>query len=256
MEDLWRILPVLAFAIATATPALAQTAAEPAPQSSGAQASPQPDSAAQRHLFAQVDRFEFHRQQNGADLLVWDAEGWYGSDRNRFWFKTDGTYSYARQSYDDAELQFLYSHAITRYFDLQAGLRQDPAPSVKSYGALALHGFAPDRFELDASVFFGEDGLTLGYFEAEYEIFLTEKLVLQPRIQLNLRSRSDPAAGQGSGLTMGEAGLRLRYQISRQIAPYIGVSWQKDFGQTADFARSYGENTANASLVAGLKLLY
>ncbi|MEG6507604.1 copper resistance protein B [Methyloligella sp. 2.7D] len=261
-----RILLSPAFALlalAFAAPAYAQTGTwnaadqyyDPA-EMQAAKRQLQHGSGDTRHLFLMADRFEYHRDDDGSDLLVWDAEGWYGGDINRFWFKTEGTYDYADESFEYAELQYLYSRAISRYFDLQAGFRHDPAPESKGYAAFALHGLAPQWFELDASVFFGEDGLTLGYFEAEYDLFLTQRLVLQPRMELNLRSQSDPEALQGSGFTTGELGLRLRYDIVREVAPYIGVSWERKFGETADFAESAGEDVSSTAFVAGLRLWY
>jgi len=135
-------------------------------------------------------------------------------------------------------------------------VRQNLEPNSKTYAAIGIMGLAPHWFELDVAFFIGEDGDTLGEFEAEYDILLTQRLILQPRIELNLAGQSDADHGQGSGFRDGEVGLRLRYEIVREIAPYIGVSYERKFGETADFAEAAGEDVDGTSFVAGLRIWY
>ena len=192
------------------------------------------------------------RDATGDNTFSWDGEGWLGKDLNKFWFKTEGERTAGNT--DDAELQFLYSKAIDRYWDFQLGVRYDfePSPS-RSWAVIGVKGLAPYFFDIDAALFIGESGRTAFRFEAEYELLLTQRLILTPDIEINLYGKNDAITGIGSGLSDIEAGLRLRYEIRREFAPYIGVNWSRLFGNTADFARIAGESTSEAQLVIGLR---
>ena len=192
------------------------------------------------------------RDVGGADTLSWDVQGWLGKDLRKIWFKSDGERSASRT--EEAELQFLYSKAIARYWDFQLGVRQDfkPSPS-RSWAVIGLKGLAPYFFDIDAAAFIGESGRVALRFEAEYEILLTQRLILTPEIEINLYGQNDPEVGTGSGLSDLEAGLRLRYEFRREFAPYVGVNWTRLFGNTSDFARIAGQNTSEAQLVIGLR---
>ncbi|MCE2510562.1 MAG: copper resistance protein B [Alphaproteobacteria bacterium] len=206
--------------------------------------------------FLQAERLEY-RSNEGSGLLFWDAEGWYGGDIHKLWVKTEGEYRFEADELEGAEVQVLYSRAIAPYFDLQAGLRYDfrPDPS-KTYGVLGIEGLAPYWFEIDAAMFVSEDGDVSANLEAEYEILLTQRLILQPRIEFNFAVQDVREIGVGSGLSEVEAGLRLRYEIERKAAPYIGVSWNRKVGDTADFARDEGEDVESVSFVAGFQLWF
>ncbi len=192
------------------------------------------------------------RDAGGDNTLSWDGEGWLGKDLKKIWFKTDGE----RNAGDtgEAELQLLYSKAIAGYWDIQLGVRHDfePSPS-RSWAVLGFKGLAPYFFDIDAAAFIGESGRVALRFEAEYELLLTQRLILTPDIEINLHGQNDPEVGIGSGLSDIETGLRLRYEIRRQFAPYIGVNWTKLFGNTADFANIAGRDTSEAQLVIGLR---
>lgn len=210
----------------------------------------------QSFLFLEADRLEY-QQADDSRLFVWDTQGWFGGDLNRLWLKSEGEYDIEGHAAEDAELQALYSRAVSPFFDLQAGVRQDFAPGPdRTYGAIGIQGLAPQWFEIDAAAFIGEDGDMLARFEAEYDLFLTQRLVLQPRTELNFAAQDIPETGTGAGLSTAEAGLRLRYEITREIAPYVGVAWQRSFGATADYAEAEGEDTEAVSFVAGLRLWY
>ena len=202
-------------------------------------------------IFDQVET----RDATGGDTFSWDAEGWLGKDLDKFWFKTEGERMAGNT--DDAELQFLYSKAIARYWDFQLGVRYDfePSPS-RSWAAIGVKGLAPYFFDIDAALFIGDSGRTALRFEAEYELLLTQRLILTPDIEMNLYGKNDPNIGIGSGLSDIEAGLRLRYEIRREFAPYIGVNWSRLFGNTADFARIAGESTSATELVIGLRVWF
>ena len=192
------------------------------------------------------------RDAGGDNTLSWDGEGWLGKDLQKIWFKTDGERTAGDTG--EAELQFLYSKAIAGYWDIQLGVRHDfePSPS-RSWAVLGFKGLAPYFFDIDAAAFIGESGRVALRFEAEYELLLTQRLILTPDIEINLHGQNDPEVGIGSGLSDIETGLRLRYEIRRQFAPYIGVNWTKLFGNTADFANIAGRDTSEAQLVIGLR---
>ncbi len=155
------------------------------------------------------------------------------------------------------ELQFLYSKAIAKYWDLQFGVRHDfePSPS-QSWAVIGVQGLAPYFFETDVAFFVGESGRTALRFESEYELLLTQRLILTPDIEVNVYGQDDAEVGIGSGLSDVEVGFRVRYEIRREFAPYIGVNWSKLFGNTKDFARIAGESTSEAQLVIGLRMWF
>ncbi len=214
------------------------------------------ESGAQTNWFVQADRFEY-RSNESDPLLLWDAQGWYGTDAHKLWIKTEGEYDFKADTFEGAELQALYSKPITSYFDLQAGVRHDFAPGDgRTFGVLGVQGLAPYLFEIDAALFVSGQGDVSARIEAEYEFILTQRLILQPRAELNFAMQDVPEYGVGSGLSTAETGLRLRYEIKREFAPYIGVSWERAVGDTADFARADGEDPSSVSFVAGLRLWF
>ena len=198
-----------------------------------------------------VDQLEI-RVADGDTPLVWDAEGWLGKDLNKLWLKTEG--EYIDGHFEEAELQALYSRAIAPFWDLQVGWRRDIRPRPdRDWLALGIKGLAPYYFDVDAAFFVGENGRTAARLQLEYEIMLTQRLILVPEIELNLYSEDDPDVGIGSGLSDIEAGLRLRYEIRREFAPYVGVNWTQLYGDTADFARMENEDTNNFQFVFGIR---
>lgn len=186
----------------------------------------------------------------------WDGEAWFGGDINRLWLKSEGEGSF-RQGVDSAEVQALYSRAVSPFFNLQAGVRQDLAPSPnRTYATVGFEGLAPHMFEVEGALFLSDRGDLLGRLEGYYDQRITQRLVLQPRVELNLAAQDVPENRLGAGLTDAELGLRLRYETSRGFAPYIGVSYEAKTGRTADFARADGKDAAGASLVAGVRFWF
>jgi copper resistance protein B len=186
----------------------------------------------------------------------WDGEAWFGGDINRLWLKTEGEGSF-RQGADSAEVQALYSRAVSPYFNLQAGVRQDLAPSPnRTYATVGFEGLAPYMFEVEGALFLSDRGDLLGRLEGYYDQRITQRLILQPRVELNLAAQDVPENRLGAGLTDAELGLRLRYEISRGFAPYVGVSYEAMTGRTADFARADGHDAAGSSLVAGVRFWF
>ncbi len=210
----------------------------------------------QNFLFALADRLEYQSNE-GESLIVWDAQAWYGGDINKFWLKTEGHYENENAEVEEAEIQALYSRAIASYWDLQAGLRYDNSPGPdRSHLVLGVQGLAPYWFEVDAVGFISDKGDVSFRVEVEYEILLTQRLILQPRVELNAALQDDIATGTGSGIGSIETGFRLRYEIAREFAPYIGINWARSFGDTADFRIANGEQVEQLSLVAGIRFWY
>ena len=214
---------------------------------------PKPVMDTERFTFLLLDRFEY-RAKSGNDGWPWGAQAWWGGDYNKLWIKSEGEAEW-RGPGERADVQALYARRVSPYWHLQAGVRQDarPTPS-RTTGVLTIQGLAPYWFDVEGSLFFG-NGIS-GRLEAEYDQLLTQRLILQPRIETNFAGSSDPARGIGSGLNDLELGLRLRYEIRREFAPYIGVSWTRKFGGTADFARAEGRDVSERALVLGLRVWY
>lgn len=197
-----------------------------------------------------------YQAREGRDGYRWDGEAWLGGDINRLVVKTEGEGAF-RGGVEAAEVQALFSHAIGPYFNLQAGVRQDfqPKPS-RTYATIGFEGLAPYWFEVEGAAFLSGKGDLLGRLGGYYDQRLTQRLVLQPRIELNLAAQDVPESRIGVGLVNAELGLRLRYEFSRQFTPYIGVSYDAKTGRTADYARAAGKDATTTSLVAGVRFWF
>ena len=200
------------------------------------------------------DQLELHNA-DGSNPWIVEAQAWIGNDVNKFWLKTD--VENRDGEIEEVEVQALYSRAIAPYWDLQMGIRHDLKPTpTRTWGVLGVQGLAPYFFEVDAALFVGESGKTALRISAEYELLFTQKLILSPELAANLYGQNDWEAGTGSGLSDIAAGLRLRYEIKREFAPYIGVNWSKQFGATADLAEHKGESARDTTLVAGVRIWF
>lgn len=222
-----------------------------------------PALAQQQHHFADqaifsyllVDQLEY-QSTDGPNALAWEAQGWLGGDYNRVWFKTEGEKE-SGGSVEEAELQVLYSRLVAPYWEFQIGLRHDFEPDpARTHAVVGVTGLAPYWFEVDAAAFLSEDGDLTARLEAEYELLLTQKLILQPLIEVNLAARDVEELGIRSGFTDLELGLRLRYEIMREFAPYVGVTWHRLLGGTADLAREEDEDVESFAMVAGFRIWY
>lgn len=194
--------------------------------------------------------------RDGRDGYRWDGEAWFGGDRDRLVIKSEGRGAFDR-SVDDAEVQALYSRAIGPYFNLQGGVRYDlrPNPS-RSHTTIGVEGLAPYWFEVEGAVFLSDRGEVLARAEAWYDQRITQRLILQPRGEVNLAAQDVPENGIGSGISDLELGLRLRYELAREFAPYVGVSWDRKLGDSARFARTAGDDASDVSLVAGVRFWF
>jgi copper resistance protein B len=201
--------------------------------------------------FVVFDELELH----GGDDLSWDANAWFGHAFNRFTVRTEG--ERADGDTERAELQLLWAHSFARWWDVVGGVRADFEPgSPRSWAALGVQGLAPYRFELEATAFVGENGDMAARFEGEYELLITNRLILQPQLELNWYGQSDPGRRIGAGLSSVEMALRLRYEFRREVAPYVGLVRERRVGSTADFARADGLDADDTSLVAGIRLRF
>lgn len=198
-----------------------------------------------------IERLEA-RVANGHDAYLWDLQGWYGGDIDRLVVKSEGEGAFGGVL-DDAEVQALWSRAIGPYFDLQGGVRLDVEPELRSHLVLGLQGLAPYMWHVDGALFLSDRGDLTARIEGEHDWKLTQRLILQPRAELELAAQDIPERGIGAGPTKLEAGLRLRYEIAREFAPYVGVGYEAKLGETADLARAAGEDPDGMAVVIGLR---
>ncbi len=204
--------------------------------------------------FLLFDKLEWHAG-NGPGSLSWSNSGWVGGDINRVWFRTEGDGG-GDDGLEDAQAHVLYGRAIARWWDVVAGVRQDIRPGTQTWLAVGVQGLAPGFFEVEATAYLSDEGQTAAHAELEYDLLLTNRLVLQPTVELNVYGKPNASLGVGSGLSTVEGGFRLRYHISREIAPYVGVSWARAFGATADLARQDDAPNGAPRLVTGLRVWF
>lgn len=199
------------------------------------------------------DRLEYNEQANAG---VFDLQAWYGTTFDRLVIKTEGDFS--EGSIEENQTDILWGHAVSAYWDTQAGVRLDynKEGENRQWLAFGLQGLAPYWFELDMTAYVGERGNTAFTLEVEYELLLTQKLIIQPRAEITLYGKNDKQNELGSGLSSSAIGFRVRYEFTRQFAPYIGVEWSNKFGNTADYATSSGQSSNNTAFVAGIKFWF
>ncbi|MBB4616489.1 copper resistance protein B [Sphingomonas abaci] len=189
----------------------------------------------------------------GRDTYRWDGEGWFGGDINRLVVRSEGEGTFGGRV-GTAEVQALYARGLDPYWNLQAGLRQDLGSGARrTYAVIGVEGLAPYWFDVEGALFLSDRGDLLGRVEGWYDQRLTQRLILQPRVEFNLAAQDMPASRIGAGLSSAEAGLRLRYEIAREFAPYVGVNWERRTGATARYARARGEEAGGAALVLGVR---
>ncbi|HET7932365.1 MAG TPA: copper resistance protein B [Rhodanobacteraceae bacterium] len=202
-----------------------------------------------------IDQLEYAFDNHGNDAAMLDGQFWYGADFNKLWLKFEG--ESARGKLEDLRTEALWDHAASTYWSTQLGVRHDFGEGPgRSWAAFGVQGLAPYWFETEATFYLGQNGRTAARVEVEYEELLTQRLVLQPRLELNLYGKDDPQRGIGSGLSDVALGIRLRYEIRREFAPYVGVIWRQRHGRSADFARAQGEPASDMQFVAGLRFWF
>lgn len=210
----------------------------------------------QLFTLVKIDQLEF-RSQDGDDITAWEGQARIGGDRHKLAVKSEGEYVVDPGKMESAEVQLLYQGLISDFFDVQIGVRHDfkPDPS-RGFAVVGINGLAPQWFEVDASVFLSDEGDVSARFEVEYDILITQRLVLEPAVEINVALSDDEPTGVGSGISDVELGLRLRYEIEREFAPYLGINWERKLGNTSDFARAEGEDDNVFSIVAGLRIFF
>ena len=203
------------------------------------------------HSLLLIDRLEHWDGKNG-NGQAWEASGWIGGNINRLWLRTDGERSQGRT--ESSGVEALYGRAISPWWDVLVGVRQDFRPAdSRTWAAIGIQGLAPYKFESSATLYAGSGGQLMAKAEIEYDVLLTNRLILQPLLEATVASKDEPEYGIGRGLNKVEAGLRLRYELNRRFAPYIGISHERAFGDTADYA---GDHARDTRWVAGIRMWF
>ena len=197
-----------------------------------------------------LDRFESRDAAHSP--LAWDLDTWIGRDLTKLWIRSSGE----RRDGDNAhaDLELLWGRSVARWWDVLAGMRRDFEPSPhRTWAAVGVRGTAPYRLQVEATAYLGSGNRSALRLETQYEVLVTNRWILEPQLELEWYGHSDMPRGVGAGLAEGELGLRLRYEVRREVAPYVGLIRSRKFGETADLA---GEDTADTSLVAGIRLWF
>jgi len=254
------IVATVAF-VCVATRAAAQPALPPISDADRAAAFP-PDLGGHSHRMFEdpfnhslrIDELE-SQQTDGDDVLAWKAHAWLGRSFDKLAIRTEG--EQRGDATDHAELQLLWSHTIARWWDLVAGARFDVQPTpTRTWAAVGVAGIAPYRFDIEATAFVADGGDSAARVEATYELLITQRWILEPRLELEWYGQDEAALGLASGLARSEGGLRLRYEVSREVAPYVGVVQERRIGGSADLVRASGGDSTDTRLVAGLRLRF
>ncbi len=205
------------------------------------------------------DQLEY-RDNNDASLSRWDMQGWYGTDYKKLWIKFEGEDESSRSS-GEFSLETLYSKATASYWDLQYGARYDraygsDASNERYFGVLGLQGLAPYWFEIESSLYIDQDANLSGRLIASYDLLLNQRLILQPRFELNVSANDLPQFNIGKGINDVQFDLRLRYEFKREIAPYLGITWQKKYGDTEAYTLNEGGSSEFTELVLGIRIWF
>jgi len=221
---------------------------------------PSPVDDTAMYSFVLFDLLEYQRTSD-LDALRWDILGWLGGDYNRFWFKSEGRKVFTSREGSEVEAQALYGRLIAPFFDLQVGLRYDQrlqrgANPTRVYAVVGVQGLAPYRFDIEPTLFISNKGQVSARLTATYDVLLSQRLVLQPRLEINGAFQKDEAIGIAAGLNDVELGGRLRYEIRREFAPYIGVTWKESIGATHRLTTREGGDPSHLAFVAGVRLWF
>ena len=209
-------------------------------------------------VFGHVLLSQLEGRTNGPDNgFRWNGEGWVGTDMNKLWIKSEGFLENGEVTNGDTEALYARPIPYLRYFDFQAGARYnlDSNPGLW-WGAVGIEGLAPYFFEFEPTFYFSDRGRVAGRIEGSYDILITQRLIAQPQIEMNFYNKSDPSRGFGSGLSEIDSGFRVRYEITRKFAPYLGFAYTGSFGRTATFVRNEGGTAQDPRFVFGVRLWY
>ena len=204
------------------------------------------------YVHALLDEFEY-RATGSASVSRWEGEAWIGTDSNRLWLKSEGEID-RHGNVKEGLHEVLFDRPITSYFDVQAGLRYDlDSAAGRAWGALGVEGLAPHFLRLSATLYASDGGHVAAKAKASYDLLLTQRLIVQPSLEMNAYTREDAPRRIGSGISSIDAGLRLRYEVTRKFAPYVGLAYQRAFSSTALFIRQAGESDKNFSVLIGVR---
>ncbi|MGV3729487.1 MAG: copper resistance protein B [Sphingopyxis sp.] len=213
------------------------------------------ENGGQRVGFVSLNLAEYQARK-GRDGFRWEGEGWYGGDIHRLTVKSEGETAFG-EGVEAAEAQLLYSRAIGPYFNAQVGVRQDFGHGPdRTHAVIGFEGLAPYWFEVEGALFLSDKGDLTARIEGSYDQRITQRLIVQPMAEMSFAAQDVPASGIGAGLSDVELGLRLRYEIVREVAPYVGVEWARKVGGTARYARADGDDADSVNFVAGVKLWF
>ena len=218
---------------------------------------PEPVGDDMPYSYALFDLLEYQRVE-GANALRWDFLNWRGGDKRRVWFKSEGDLNFASPLGGKADLQLLYGKLIAPFFDLQIGARVEQryergARPTRVFAVVGLQGLAPGRFEIEPSHFLSNKGKVSGRFTASLDLYKTQRLVLQLRFETEFAAQRDAAFGVERGINDIEVGLRLRYEIRREFAPYFGISYRQSLGATRSRAIREGSGSNEIQIVIGVR---
>jgi len=225
---------------------------------------PNPVNDRENRLFTLIDVLEYRPKTSGSERTSdyrWDIEGWYGGDHNRLWFKSEGQQDTAFKADYDVDFQLLYGRFIRKYYDVQIGPRVETqtfrgSNVTRGLGVIGIQGLVPYNYELEAALFIDQNGKVSGRLSLTKDILLTQRLILQGRFETNAAVQRVEQFTTGSGLNNLEFGMRLRYEIRRQFAPYVGFSLDRSFGETATLVRQEGGDPSQIRFVAGVRMWF
>lgn len=199
---------------------------------------------------AEIDYSRF----DGADVVNWDAEGWIGGDMNKFWWRAEGETDGPR--FEQVEFQALYSRNVATFFDVQGGIRYDVEPDSRGYAVIGVQGLAPYFFETQLHAYVGFKGDVLLRLRQSFDIRLTNRFVVEPMLETDLYLTDVPERQIASGFSIIETGAMARYEVTRKVAPYVGVIYERRLGGSARLAEDAGRNPGGWSLRAGLRFWF
>jgi len=222
---------------------------------------PAPVEESQLYSFSLFDLLEYRYNSSGPDTFNWDFVGWYGGNYNRLWVKTEGRQALSQGGRGEADLQLLYGRLISPFWDFQIGARAQTnigsgssRRNTRTYAVIGFQGLAPGNFDVEPAIYISDRGEVSGEVTISADLYLTQRLILQPRFQGEITIQGDRRFETGAGGSQIDLGVRLRYDIRREIQPYIGVSWLRSFGANERLARDAGETYDRIGLVTGLQL--
>ena len=222
---------------------------------------PDPVSDSAIYRYSLLDITEFQGARDAPDAFRWDVFGWRGGDVHRFWWKSEGRIATATSEGSEFEAQALYGKLLSPYFDLQAGVRVDQriregSDPTRVYAVIGLQGLSPYRFDIEPSLFVSHKGQVSARLTASLDLLLSQRLILQPRLETNLAVQDDEEIGIAAGWNDAELGVRVRYEIRREFAPYVGLTWKESFGATHRLTTQEGGDPSHFVVVVGARTFF